>query len=221
MATRIDENVCLSLCGVIPCGSGLAPRHRGGRHHRDRPEPDRRAARARGRRRPSPDRARQLRARTAQPVRDDGRVLRWRHRRGDHRQAHRHVRLARPSQPERLGAARRIGDPGAQSRRREPPRQRRTDPAISRRRRRRELSRGRRRRKHRVDAQPDGTDPIRRERHGPRGSAGGGQARDRRREPHPHTPLPRNRTSTTAPSPSCGPPTTAREPRPSCSMPRG
>ena len=46
-------------------------RHPGQRDHRDRPEPHRRTARARGRGRPERDPAAQLRARAAEPVRDD------------------------------------------------------------------------------------------------------------------------------------------------------
>ena len=57
----------------------------------------------RDRGRPHRDRAAELRARHPQPVRHRPRVLRRRHRRRDHRPPRRHLRLAGPRRPGRLG----------------------------------------------------------------------------------------------------------------------
>ena len=80
---------------------------------------------ARGRGRPERDPAAQLRARAAEPVRHLGRLLRRRHRRRDHRPPRRHLRLARPRRPGRLGdrqvSVTPAADPGAGERARTGP----------------------------------------------------------------------------------------------------
>jgi 3D (Asp-Asp-Asp) domain-containing protein len=126
------------------------------------------------------------------PFQTTGAFLRWRHRRRDRRQAHRHLRLERTRQPGRLGRARRHRHPSTKPRRRQPPRRNRTHTTIGRRlKRKRQLPSSHR--EHRTDTRTDRAHRTRRNCERATRSAHGRQARDRRRQPDPHAAISRTR----------------------------